>query len=122
MDDSSVDQRELAFATLFIYFSLAQTDGLISQQEQDIILKKLNLQDRFTGFNLKPVMDEAIAAIESSTLEERLEYAARYVPMLATNEPDRKQFLKDLEDIMEADGVVKSKELNYYRQIRLLLV
>lgn len=116
------DHTRLAFSALYIYMSLAMVDGFVSDEELQTMITKLNLHDRYAGVDIPQVVHAVRQQLNQTPADRQLKELEHHLGEICHNEGERQQLLTDLEDIMEADGLVKSGEIDFFRHIRLLLM
>jgi propanediol dehydratase small subunit len=104
---------------LFVCLALAAADGSLADKEREVIKRKLAQRDRC--LDCDAVLEDVLATTVSMQATELWPHIETCCREVCHTDADRQALLHDLEEIMEADDVVKQRELDIYRHISLLL-
>lgn len=116
-----ITDKQMAHSALYIYICVAKADYFISDSELATILKKIQSSSRYSHINYERILADTLKQHAGHTPEQISSYLEQYCINICKTEADKQALLSDLEDILEADGVVSGLEMMMYRQIKNLL-
>lgn len=108
-------------AIVYLYLYLAISDKEFSESELQLILEKLKHNPAFQGMDISKFIGEVHQNFLQLPFDSVLIYLENYMSEINLSEAERTHIIKDLEDIMEADGVVKKEEMMAFQRIRKYL-
>lgn len=102
---------------VYLYLYLAIADKEFSSEEAELIVEKLKRHPGFDGMDMTAFVREVYENFLRLPYDQVLVYLENYMEQLDLREAERNQVLKDLEEIMEADGIVRKEEVQAYQKI-----
>ena len=116
-DKEKLDHWVFEHFLVYLYLCIADSDYNITDDEIEEIESKLS-----TSFEEKKDFGNTIAEVlkeyKNHTDYEKTEYITEQVPIYCTTDEIKKKIIKGLEDVMAADGIIKSVEVIMYRYIK----
>lgn len=109
-------------AIVYLYLYLAISDKDFSESELDLILEKLKDNPAFQGMDLSHFIQEVHQNFMQLPYDSVLIYLENYMSEIALTDSEKRHIIKDLEDIMEADGVIRKEEMQAFQRIRKYLI
>lgn len=104
----------------YLYICIGKSDySLVDEEISEIIDKlkdKLNSEEE-----TKDAYEKALKVYNSQSDTEIISFIKIHTKDFFKSDDDRKKTLQDLEDIMEADGIIKDVEMIMYRFIKKTL-
>ena len=116
-----VSDKQLAHFLVYVYVCIAKADYHLVDEEVVTIIHKLKKHPKYKRLDTEAVLEEALQEHASHSEEEMFECIAQYTQEICKNEADKHELIEDLEDIVEADGIVKDLEMTMYRRIKRIL-
>ena len=108
-------------AIVYLYLYLAIADKDFSETELSLILDKLKRNPAFNGMDLGEFIHEIHDNFVKLPYDSVLIYLENYMSEIALSESEKRHVLKDLEEIMEADGVIRKEEMQAFQRIKKYL-
>lgn len=108
-------------AILYLYLYVALSDRDFSQTEVDLILQKLMKNPAYKGINTKEFIQDVYQNFMRLPFDSVLMYLENYISEVKLNDSERISVIHDLEEIMEADGIIKKEELQAFQRIKKYL-
>ena len=108
-------------AIVYLYLYLAIADKDFSEEEAQLILSKLKENPAFSGMDAASFIDDVYNNFPKLPHDSVMGYLENYMMEIDLTEAERTQIIKDLEDIMEADGVVRKEEMLALQRIKKYL-
>lgn len=105
---------------IYLYVCIGKSDYSLIDIEIEEIFEKLEKLD-YEEDEKKRVFKEVLKVYNQHSDSEIYDFIKEYNQANPFNEDDKKMILKDLEDIMEADGIVKDVEMIMFRYIKKTL-
>ncbi len=105
---------------VYLYVCIGKSDYSLIDVEIEEIFDKLSKLD-YSDDEKKRVFKEVLKIYNQHTDSEIYDFIKEYNQANPFTEEDKKMILKDLEDIMEADGIVKDVEMIMFRYIKKTL-
>ena len=105
----------------YVYICVARADLRLVDSETKLILQKLRSFDAMKPHLTEELFEEVLYLQLSHTWDEVYAHVEHCCMQYLQEEEDKQALLHDMEEIIEADGVVKSTEQDVYRVIRGLL-
>jgi uncharacterized tellurite resistance protein B-like protein len=115
------EQQQRARLALYVYTCLAQADGDISVDEMEAIIRRLHLRERYLGLDINSLLAQVLAEQRGHSAADMVANLQQACQQLCHTEADRHELMRELEEIMEADGLIKNKEMEVYRLVRAVL-
>lgn len=109
-------------AIVYLYLYLAIADKDFSESEAELILEKLKKIPAYNGMNTIGFIEDIYENFRQLSPDSILVYLENYLSTLQLSEADRKLVIHDLEEIMEADGVVRKEEMQAFQRIKRYLI
>ena len=104
----------------YLYVCIAKADYNLVDEEIVEIYKKLKRFHEDEEIN-KKLLQEVLREYAFHSDSEIIQFIKTNCPKYCETEEEKKKLIKDLEDIMEADGIVKDVEMVMYRYIKKVL-
>jgi len=101
---------------IYLYLCIADSDYNITDDEIEEIHDKVS-QTLESGSYMKTIT-EVLREFKNHTDYEKTDIINENAVLYCKDEAVKNKILKDLEDVMEADGIVKSVEMIMYRYIK----
>jgi uncharacterized tellurite resistance protein B-like protein len=108
-------------AIVYLYLYLAIADKDFSEEEAQLILSKLKENPAFSGMDAASFIDDVYNNFLKLPHDSVMGYLENYMMEIDLTEAERTKIIKDLEDIMEADGVVRKEEMLALQRIKKYL-
>jgi uncharacterized tellurite resistance protein B-like protein len=108
-------------AIVYLYLYLAIADKDFSEKEAVMILAKLKKNPAFTGMDMGCFVDDIYQNFLRLSFESVLVYLENYMMEVRLTETERMSVINDLEEIMEADGVIRKEEIIAFQRIKKYL-
>lgn len=109
-------------AIVYLYLYLAISDKDFSESELELILDKLKHNPAFQGMDISKFIHEVHQNFTQLPYDSVLIYLENYMAEIDLSDSEKRHILKDLEDIMEADGVIRKEEMMAFQRIRKYLI
>ena len=106
---------------VYLYICIGKSDYSLIDVEIEEIFEKLDKLEGFADVDKKRVFKEVLKVYNQHTDSEIYDFIKQYNEANPFSPEDKKKILKDLEDIMEADGIVKDVEMIMYRYIKKMM-
>ena len=104
---------------IYLYLCIADSDYNITDDEIEEIHDKVS--KTLEGGSYMKTITEVLREFKNHTDYEKTDIINENANLYCKNLSVKTKILKDLEDIMEADGVIKSVEMIMYRYIKKAL-
>ena len=109
-------------AIVYLYLYVALANKNFSQSKMDLILEKLKLNPSFMGLNTNDFVKDVYNNFIKLPFASVFTYLENYLSEIQLTELERTSVIHDLEEIMEADGVIKKEELLAFQRIKKYLL
>jgi hypothetical protein len=106
---------------VYLYLYVALSDKDFSIIEADLIVSKLKKNPAFNGMNTNEFIDDVYQNFMRLPFDSVLMYLENYMSEVQLSETERKSVMSDLEEIIEADGIVRKEELLAFNRIKKYL-
>ena len=103
----------------YLYICVGKSDYSLVNEEIEEIIDKLG--SKLSKEETRAAYDEALKVYNQQSDTDIIAFIKSHTTEFAQSEPEKKQILNDLEDIMEADGIIKDVEMIMYRFIKKTL-
>ena len=104
---------------IYLYLCIADSDYNISDDEIEEIHDKVS--KTLNSGNYMKTITEVLREFKNHTDYEKTDLISTYAEQYCKEESIKEKILKDLEDVMEADGIIKSVEMIMFRYIKKTL-
>ena len=104
---------------IYLYLCIADSDYNISDDEIEEIHQKVS--KTLNNGNYMKTITEVLREFKNHTDYEKTDIIGSYASKYCTSETVKDKILGDLEDVMEADGIIKSVEMIMFRYIKKTL-
>ena len=104
---------------IYLYLCIADSDYNISDDEIEEIHDKVS--KTLNSGNYMKTITEVLREFKNHTDYEKTDLVSNYAEKYCKDENVKNKILKDLEDVMEADGIIKSVEMIMFRYIKKTL-
>lgn len=121
-NNSMIPDKQLAQFLVYVYVCIAKADYHLVDEEVVTIIRKLKNNNKYKHLNTDDLLNHALMEHEKHSEEEIFENIAQYTQKICHSEEDKTLLIADLEDIVEADGIVKDLEMTMYRRIKKMLL
>ena len=118
IDDLINDWGHMHFVA-YLYICIGKSDYSLVDEEISEIIDKLN--DFMPSEESKDVYEKAMKVYNLQSDTEIISFIKRHTSRFSHSEEEKKKILQDLEDIMEADGIIKDVEMIMYRFVKKTL-
>ena len=108
-------------AIVYLYLYLAIADKDFSETELNTILSKLKLNPSFQGMDTEQFIGDIYQNLMRLPYDSVLIYLENYMSEVSLSDSEKQAVIHDLEDIMEADGVVRKEEMMAFQRIKRYL-
>lgn len=108
-------------AIVYLYLYLAIADKEFSEKEATIILSKLKKNPAFAGMDTGCFVDDIYQNFLRLPFDNVMVYLENYMMEVQLTETERTSVINDLEEIMEADGVIRKEEMMAFQRIKKYL-
>jgi uncharacterized tellurite resistance protein B-like protein len=108
-------------AIVYLYLYLAIADKDFSEEEAQLILAKLKENPVFEGMDTAHFIDDVYKNFLKLPHDSVMGYLENYMMEINLTETEKAKIIKDLEDIMEADGIVRKEEMDAFQRIKKYL-
>jgi len=108
-------------AIVYLYLYMAIADKDFSEKEAFIILAKLRKNPAFSGMDTNNFVDEIYQNFLRLPFDSVMVYLENYMTDIQLTEAERTNVINDLEEIMEADGVIRKEEMLAFQRIKKYL-
>lgn len=108
-------------AIVYLYLYLAIADKEFSEKEASIIISKLKSNPAFSGMDTSCFVDDIYQNFLRLPFDAVIIYLENYIMDIQLSEAARTKVLADLEEIMEADGVIRKEEMVAFQRIKKYL-
>jgi uncharacterized tellurite resistance protein B-like protein len=108
-------------AIIYLYLYLAIADKDFSEMEVSLILSKLRKVPGLKGMDTAQFVKDAYENFKRLPFDSIQVYLENYMAEATLSEGERIALIHDLEEIMEADGVVRKEELIAFQRIKRFL-
>jgi uncharacterized tellurite resistance protein B-like protein len=108
-------------AIVYLYLYLAIADKDFSKEELNLIVVKLKNNQAFQGMDTSAFIQEVYQNFLQLPFDAVIQYLENYMMSLDLSPEDRNKVVQDLEEIMEADGVIRKEELLAFQRIKKYL-
>lgn len=109
-------------AIVYLYLYLAIADKDFSDSELNLILSKLKDNPAFQGMDMGRFISEIHQNFLQLPYDSVLIYLENYMSEIDLTDAEKRHIIKDLEEIMEADGVIRKEEMTAFQRIRKYLI
>ena len=117
VDEAKIKEWDFNHFVVYLYLCIADSDYNITDDEVDEIEDKLQ-STLLKGTNSKALISEVLKEFKHHTDYEKTANINENVSIHCSDEDIKKKIIQGLEDIMAADGVIKSVEVIMYRYIK----
>jgi len=108
-------------AIVYLYLYVALSDKDFSNVEADMIISKLKNNPAFNGMNTNEFIDDIYHNFMRLPFDSVLMYLENYMSEVQLSETEKRSVILDLEEIIEADGIVRKEELMAFNRIKKYL-
>lgn len=108
-------------AIVYLYLYLAIADKEFSEKEATMILSKLKNNPAFAGMDTVCFVDDIYQNFLRLPFDNVMVYLENYMMEVQLTETERTSVINDLEEIMEADGVIRKEEMMAFQRIKKYL-
>ncbi|SDJ93854.1 Tellurite resistance protein TerB [Catalinimonas alkaloidigena] len=105
----------------YVYICVARADLRLVDSETNVILEKLRSFPTMKPHLTNELFEAVLYQQLSHTWDEVYAHVEHCCTQYLQEDSEKQAFLRDMEEIIEADGVVKSTEQEVFRVIRALL-
>lgn len=119
VDKSLTNNWSYEHFVIYLYLCIADSDYNITDDEIEEIHGKVS--KTLENGNYMKAITEVLREFKNHTDYEKTDIIANYASHYCKNEEVRSKILADLEDVMEADGIIKSVEMIMFRYIKKTL-
>lgn len=119
-EEKIIDWTHLHYVT-YLYLCVGKSDYSLVDEEIDEIFEKLS-ETNPDKESIEKAYKEVTKFYSSQSDTEIISFIKRHSSEFAKSESEKKSILVNLEDIMEADGIIKDVEMIMYRFIKKTLV
>ncbi len=116
-DNDKITGWDFNHFVTYLYLCIADSDFNITDDEIDEIESKLQ-SSLLESRDYKAMIEEVLREFKQHTDYEKTAFINDNVKKYCTDDDIKKKIIKGLEDIMAADGVIKSVEIIMYRYIK----
>lgn len=109
-------------AIVYLYLYLAISDKEFSDSELELILTKLKRNPAFQGMDVDQFIKEVHENFLQLPYDSVLIYLENFMAEIALTDSQKSHIITDLEEIMEADGIVRKEEMMAFQRIRRYLI
>lgn len=106
--------------TIYLYICIGKSDYNLADEEIETIFEKLN-NSEIPNLNINNIYKDVLKFHSKQTDSDVVSLIKEQSNIFCKNLSNLNQVLQDLEDIMEADGVVRDVEMIMYRFIKRTL-
>jgi len=104
----------------YLYVCVALSDYNLADEEV------MEIYDKLRPFNLnedqiRNLLKEVIKEYSKHSDAESIDFIKKHCSSICQSQQEKEKIFKDLEDIINADGIVKDVELIIYRNIKKIL-
>ncbi len=117
-DNEIINNWDFNHFMIYLYLCIADSDYNITDDEIEEIEKKLQNNLLKDGEDSKKMIAEVLKEFKQHTDYEKTAFINENVKAYCTEESVKRKIITGLEDIMAADGVIKSVEIIMYRYIK----
>ena len=103
----------------YLYICIGKSDYSLVDEEISEIIDKLG--DKWSDTETKEAYEKAMKVYTLQSDTEIISFIKMHTKDFFNSEEERKSLLQDIEDIMEADGIIKDVEMIMYRFIKKTL-
>ena len=103
----------------YLYICIGKSDYSLVDEEITEIIDKL--KEKMPNSDTENAYEKALKVYNMQSDTEIISFIKLHTNDFFNTEDDRKKVLQDLEDIMEADGIIKDVEMIMYRFIKKTL-
>lgn len=103
----------------YLYICIGKSDYSLVDEEITEIIDKL--KEKMPNSDTKNAYEKALKVYNMQSDTEIISFIKLHTKDFFNTDDDRKKVLQDLEDIMEADGIIKDVEMIMYRFIKKTL-
>jgi hypothetical protein len=108
-------------AIIYLYLYLAIADKDFSETEASLILSKLKRLPALNGLDTAQFVKDTYENFKRLPFDSIQVYLENYMAETSFSEGERVSLIHDLEEIMEADGVIRKEELLAFQRIKRFL-
>ena len=108
-------------AIVYLYLYLAIADKDFSETELNTIISKLKMNPTFQGMDTEQFIGDMYQNFMRLPYDSVLIYLENYMSEVTLTESEKQSVIHDLEDIMEADGVIRKEEMMAFQRIKRYL-
>lgn len=119
VDKEQVKNWKYEHFVIYLYLCIADSDYNITDDEIEEIHGKVS--KILEGGNYMKTITEVLREFKNHTDYEKTDIINENASLYCKEESVKEKILKDLEDVMEADGIVKSVEMIMFRYIKKAL-
>ena len=119
IDKNQTKNWQYEHFVIYLYLCIADSDYNISDDEIEEIHGKVS--KTLNSGNYMKTITEVLREFKSHTDYEKTDIISSYAGKYCVEEEVKEKVLKDLEDVMEADGIIKSVEMIMFRYIKKTL-
>lgn len=117
LDGDKISDWNFNHFVVYLYLCIADADYNITDDEVDEIENKLQ-NSLLEGVECKKIISEVLKEFKNHTDYEKTSFISKNVGIYCSTNDIKEKIIKGLEDIMSADGVIKSVEVIMYRYIK----
>lgn len=119
VDKNQINNWNYEHFVIYLYLCIADSDYNISDDEIEEIHDKVS--KTLDGGNYMKTITEVLREFKNHTDYEKTDIISTYAEKYCKEEKVKEKILSDLEDVMEADGIIKSVEMIMFRYIKKTL-
>ena len=116
-DEEKLNQWKFEHFLIYLYLCIADSDYNITDDEIEEIESKLS-SSILEKKDYSQTIAEVLREFKNHTDYEKTAFITENVPIYCTDDDIKKKIIKGLEDVMAADGIIKSVEVIMYRYIK----
>lgn len=109
-------------AIVYLYLYLAIADKDFSDKELKLIVAKLKKNPSFQGMDTEQFVSDIHQNFMRLPFDSVIMYLENYMAEAALSDSEKERVVHDLEEIMEADGVIRKEEMMAFQRIKRYLM
>lgn len=117
--ENDIKDWEQMHYVAYLYICIGKSDYSLVDEEITEIIEKLNTS--LSSTKAKEAYEKVMKVYNTQTDTEIISFIKNHPADFTKSEEEKKRILQDLEDIMEADGIIKDVEMIMYRFIKKIL-
>lgn len=109
-------------AIVYLYLYLAIADKDFSETELNTIIAKLSRNPSFQGMDTAQFVGDIYQNFIRLPFDSVLIYLENYMSEITLSDSEKQTVIRDLEEIMEADGIIRKEEMMAFQRIKRYLL